>query len=104
MRLVYGTLLVPIAVAIGTNGGRTYFGRLGWLCPARARTIAHRAIARAGRSEHGHRLRREDFNFLETLDVLAVECVAERALETRQVDPLFLRHQADRLAPLAHPS
>src|ERR1700682_3569387 len=73
------------------------------LRPARAGTIARRAIARARGSEHGRGLGRQDFDFLEALDVLAVERVAERALEPRKVDPLLLRHQAYRFARLAHP-
>src|ERR1700687_1809600 len=73
------------------------------LRPARAGTIARRAIARARGSEHGHRLGRQDFDLLETLDVLAVKRVAERAFEPRKVNPLLLRHQAYRFARLAHP-
>src|SRR5258708_1434628 len=88
-------------IAIGSAVELT-FGRLR-LRPARAGAIARRTIARARRSEHRHRLGRMNLDFLETIDVLAIERVAKRAFESRQVDAFLLRYQADRLPPLAHP-
>src|ERR1019366_9817441 len=78
-------------------------GKLRRLRPARAWAIAHRSIARARRAEDSHRLGRVNFDFLETLDVLAIERVAKRAFQPRRVDAFVLRDQADRLARLAHP-
>src|SRR5580704_9776058 len=92
----------PIAVAIGSAVGFIY-RKLRRLRPAGTRAIARRTIARTRRSEHGHRLGRVNFDFLETLDVLAIERVAERAFQPRQVDAFLLRDQADRFARLAHP-
>src|ERR1039457_259786 len=93
----------PIAVAIGSAMAGLISGKLWRLRPARARAIARRSIACARRAEDGHRLGRVNFDFLETLDVLAIERVAEGAFQPRQVDAFVLRDQADRLARLAHP-
>src|SRR6202050_1632149 len=78
------------------------WGRLRRLRPAGAGAVAGRAVARARRAEHRHRLGRMNLDLLEAVDVLAIERVAERALEPRQVDPFLLGDQADRLARLAH--
>src|SRR5271170_1175719 len=43
-----------------------------------------------------------DLDFLETLDMLAIERVAERPFQPRQVYALFLRDQANCFARLAH--
>jgi len=72
-------------------GGRTHLGG-GYAQRERGR-FARRTIARARRSEHRHRLRRMNFDLLETFDVLAIERVAKHPFQPRQVDAFFLGHQ-----------